>query len=306
MYKDNFEHVGGTTAICEGEDYVPPKSYKIISGHTGETCGSVFWVNINSRLMQLYPREEKYAAEVELAIYNTALACQDANGSIRYHNRLHGSKRAPKCEGTCCESAVVGIVAKLPEYIYSLDSDGLFVNLYAPSTITWDQGGGKVTMTQATSFPGRGGVNFDDWNTGIQDDEHPHRVPSWAAGTMEIDINGQHAATGRPGSYVSLRRKWSNEDVIRFTLPMGFTAVKYTGLDQAAGNVDRYSLLKGPILMALNDANGRIHADPATLPSLLTAVDGNPLQYNVKGTAYRFVPYWQVNGSFTCIPMVHP
>jgi hypothetical protein len=40
------------------------------------------------------------------------------------------------------------------------------------------------------------------------------------------------------------------------------------------------------------------------LPSLLSAVEARPLQYDVKGTAYRFVPYWQVEGSFTCFPMV--
>lgn len=34
-----------------------------------------------------------------------------------------------------------------------------------------------------------------------------------------------------------------------------------------------------------------------------SASDG-PLQYEVKGTSYRFVPYWQVKGSFTCFPMI--
>ena len=58
--------------------------------------------------------------------------------------------------------------------------------------------------------------------------------------------------------------------------------------------------------MALDDANGRIRADAATLPSLLTVVAGSPLQYVVKGTAYRFLPYWQVGGRFTCFPMVQP
>ncbi len=66
------------------------------------------------------------------------------------------------------------------------------------------------------------------------------------------------------------------------------------------------SLLRGPILMALNDDNGRIRADAPTLPSLLTAVEGSPLHYEVKGTPYRFVPYWQVAGNFTCFPMIQP
>jgi DUF1680 family protein len=119
-------------------------------------------------------------------------------------------------------------------------------------------------------------------------------------------VNGQRAATGTPGRYASVRRIWANNDVIEFTLPTGFTTVHYTGLDQAAGNVDRYALLRGPILMALNEAEGRIHVDAASLPSLLIPVKDGPLQYEVKGTSYRFVPYWQVKGSFTCFPIIQP
>ena len=70
--------------------------------------------------------------------------------------------------------------------------------------------------------------------------------------------------------------------------------------------MDRYALLHGPILMALNDADGRIYSNPATLPNLLQAVASGPVHYQVKGTAYRFVPYWQVEGNFTCFPMVQP
>lgn len=132
------------------------------------------------------------------------------------------------------------------------------------------------------------------------------RVPSWATGKMDIMVNGRRAATGAPGSYASIRRTWANNDVIEFTLPMGFTTVKYTGFDQAAGHVDRYALLRGPILMALNDAEGRIRTDVATLTSLLPAVAGCPLLFEVKGTSYQFVPYWQVGGNFTCFPMVQP
>jgi hypothetical protein len=306
MYNENFEHVGGLTAICEANGPYPPKSCKIIPGCNGETCGSVFWVNINSRLMQLYPTEEKYAAEIEKQIYNVFLSCQDSRGFIRYHNKLHGSKEATVCQGTCCECSVVGVLAKLPECIYSTDKDGLWVNLYAASTIAWSQGGTSVTVTQATSFPNAAAVSMTVSCAVPATLTIRIRVPSWATGKVDIMVNGERAATATPGSYASIRRKWANNDVISFTLPMGFSVVKYTGLDQAPDNVDHHALLRGPILMALNDANGRIRTDAATLPSLLTAVEGSPLQYEVKGTSYRFMPYWQVGGHFTCFPMVQP
>jgi len=45
-----YKHIGGTISICEeshkGE--YPPQSY-LLTKHTGETCGSVFWADINHR-----------------------------------------------------------------------------------------------------------------------------------------------------------------------------------------------------------------------------------------------------------------
>jgi DUF1680 family protein len=306
MYRENFEHVGGTTAICESNGPYPPKSCKVTSGCTGETCGSVFWVNINSRLMQLYPTEEKYAAEIEKQIYNVFLACQDGRGYIRYHNRLHGDKEGAGCQGTCCECSVVGALAKLPEYIYSTDQEGLVVNLYAPSTIVWKQGNSNLTVTQATSFPVAGGVTLTVAAETPMNMSIRIRVPSWAAHDVPIHVNGTTAVVGKPGTYAAVRRTWSANDVISFTLPLEFSAVKYMGLDQAADNVDRYALLYGPVLMALTDPNGRIRVGPEKLPRLLKRVEGHPLEYRVEGTSYTFLPYWQVERGFTCFPMVQP
>ena len=178
--------------------------------------------------------------------------------------------------------------------------------MYAASTIAWSQGGSSVTVTQVTSFPNAAAVSMTVSSAKPTTMNIRIRVPSWATREMEIKVNGIRAVTGKPGSYTSIGRKWANNDVISFALPVGFTTVRYTGLDQAPDNVDRYALQRGPILMALNDAKGRIRADAATLPSLLAAVEGSPLQYEVKRTAYRFVPYWQATGNFTCYPMVQP
>jgi DUF1680 family protein len=93
-----------------------------LNSHTSETCGSVFWVNINEKLMHLYPDEEKYAAEIEKTIYNVIMAAQDSNGYIRYHNKLHDRKEEAKCINTCCEVSSTGLIGKLPEYLYSVVS----------------------------------------------------------------------------------------------------------------------------------------------------------------------------------------
>jgi uncharacterized protein len=311
IYNQNFEHIGGTTAICEGS-YFPPKSF-YINSHTGETCGSVFWTNLNTRLLHLYPTEEKYASEIEKSIYNVLMAAQDTNGYIRYHNNLHGSKDKPVCSGVCCEVSSVSMISRLPEYIYSIANDGLYVNLFVASAITWDHSGGKIALTAATSFPNNPDVKFTLNTTSKKLMNLRIRVPSWAANEMAISVNGKLAATGIPGTYVSINRKWSNNDTITFTLPMTLTAIKYSGLDQINGNMDRYALTYGPLLMALQypltgpDKVPRIDVKPADLPGLLIPFPDNPLHFYLKDyPSHKYVPYWQVEGSFTCFPIVQP
>jgi len=314
LYRDNFRHVGGATAICESGGPYPPKSYYITTGHTGELCGSVFWVNINSKLLQLYPTQEKYAAEIEESIYNVVVAAQDNKGYKRYHSRLHGKKDDPRCLSTCCEVSSTGLIARLPELIYSTCADGLYVHLYASSTIAWAQGGDDVTLSTTTDFPFDPAVSMKISTPTPKRMNVRTRVPYWAKGEMKVAVGGSDYVSGAPGSYLSLERTWSDGDTIGFKLPIGFTAVKYTGLDQIEGNYDRYALMYGPILMALQgDLHGpggvpQIAVAPDDLPSLLRSVAGNPLEYDIGGyPGYRYVPYWKTDTeSFTCFPVVQP
>jgi DUF1680 family protein len=282
-----------------------------LNSHTGETCGSVFWININSRLLHLYPKEEKYAAEIEKSIYNVMLAAQDKKGFIRYHTNIHGVKDGAKCYNSCCEATSTGLFSKLPEYIYSVANDGLYVNLYAASKIEWPKASSNFTLSTETNFPFDQHVAMLITTSSKKEMNLRVRIPSWVSGNIVININGKPTATGTPGTYVSLNRKWFNKDKITFTLPMSFSTIKYTGLDQVNGNMDRYALLYGPLLMAFQgpligpDKVANIKSEPANLQDILSPVKDSPLQFNVAGyDAYKFVPYWQATGEFTCFPIV--
>jgi uncharacterized protein len=316
VYNTNFENIGGTTAIGEG-NYYPPRSYYLYPTRTGEgeTCGSVFWTNINSKLLHLYPDEEKYASEIEKSIYNVLMAAQDSNGNIGGYNHLHGQKEINShFFGYCCEASTESMISsKLPEYIFSIAKDGLYINLFTASTISLEMQGTNVTLKMITEFPRKPGVMITVVGTHNKKVNIRVRVPSWAIKSMEIKVNGKVVATGTPGSYVSLNRRWMDKDKISFVLPIALTNVKYTGLDQINGNMDRYALLYGPILMALKgplkgpDGVPHISTTLTGLPNLLTTIKERPLQFNVEGyPAYKYVPYWWVSGTFTCFPIIQP
>jgi len=309
LYHDNWEHVGGSTAICESQFY-PPKSYYLTSkDHTGETCGSSFWIKLNQRFHQLYPDQEKYMNEIEKSIYNVILACQMNDGKIRYHNFMEGKKDVPvKCDNTCCEGQGTRILGSLPEYIFSTAPDGLYVNLYEPSYISWKIDGAPVKVSMESKFPFNPHVVIKLATSKPMKMKLRVRIPAWASNVMAVNVNGKQFVTGKPGSYAVLDRTWANGDVISFDLPMDFRVTRYVGADTITG-CERYAIEYGPILLA---AVGKqlpinIKHDPKQLKEWLIRKSGQTLDFTLKGDDnILLIPYFRINDAqtFTTFPVI--
>lgn len=318
IYNDNYKHIGGITAICENTIY-PPKSYILehdTSGktawedsfHNGETCGSVFWININSKLLQLYPTEEKYAAEIEQGIYNTLLSCHDDRGFIRYHAFLQGTKEPVRCMNSCCENSAVGMIASLPQYIYSLADDGININLFAASTINWQQGGDDYTLVMNTGFPKENTVSISVKASSTQKMNVRVRIPSWTKGDVSISVNDTTFVTGKPGTYVTIDRAWSNGDLIKFDLPMKFSFHRYTGLSQDEEH-DKYAVMYGPMLMSfVGDSTLNVTLDKSMFDDTIFKLnDWKNIAFDIEGNPdCTLKPYFIIaeEEEFTCYPVL--
>jgi DUF1680 family protein len=314
LYRDKWEHVGGSIAICEFGSY-PPGSY-LLHAETGELCGSVFWAFLSQRFHFLYPDEEKYVTEIEKSIYNVALANQVGSKGIRYHADLVGKKdvRVPIAINTCCEGQGTRLLGALPEFIYSLAPDGVFVDLFEKSSITWQQSGQPFTLRMDTAFPFDPAVALH-----ISTPRRVHakirvRIPSWASHDVEVRVNNAASVTGRPGSYVLLDRTWTDRDHVGFTLPMDFRLTHYTGSERVAGQ-ERYAVEYGPILLALIGAepgqvdakgNASVPVRPDDLARRLRPKSGAPLHFTIDGDSHHeYLPYWQLQDQiFTCYPVL--
>ena len=297
-----YEHVGGSIAICE--EYAgryPPQSYHL-GRHTGETCGSVFWADINHRLLQFFPDRECYAAEIEASILNVLLAAQAPDGSIRYHSNLDGKKEPPNRCNTCCEVMGAPFIARLPQYIYSIDAGGVWINLFAASRIRWSHQGRAVTLTTSTEFPYNGAAEFTVATEGEAAMFVRVRIPSWASSPVTVEVNGVPSATGTPGSYVCLARTWRDGDRVGMAPRMEFRVVRYNGLDQHPERF-RYALLYGPVLMALVGASD-LNLTPAELPDALSPDPTRPLCFTVRDhSGCHYQPYWSLGEeAMTCFP----
>jgi len=309
LYHDDWEHVGGSIAICEMDSY-PPKSY-LLHKHTGELCGSVFWVRYNQCFHLLYPEDEKYVNEIEKSIYNVGLADLIGN-RICYHTHLVGKKDVEYkgARNTCCEGQGTRLFGSLPEYIYTLTDDGLFIDLFAPSSIDWRIKDTAMTLKMETAFPFQPEVRLSLKLAKSTPAKIRLRVPAWAAAKMPILVNGIKIATGKPSSYAVLDRIWSDGDIISFSLPMAFKLTHYEGAERVAGQ-ERYALEYGPILLALTGSvdeklGATLAQNPRNLIEQLTPKSGEPLHFSIAGEAdHEYLPYWQVtNQAFTCYPVL--
>jgi uncharacterized protein len=301
-YRDNFVHLGGSAAICEDCDNAYPAKSYYLHKHTGENCGGALWIDFNHRLLQLYPDQEKFAAEIERTLYNVTLANQDASGNIRYHTNLLETKDEAKAIGTCCEVTNTVVLARLPEFLYSIASDGLYVNMYSPSRITWSQDGSKASLDTSTQFPEDTNVSLTLSVSNPLPMKIRVRIPSWASGNVAVLVNGSNAATGAPGTFLTLDRIWSTGDTITFDVPIGFRLAKYTGFDRDP-NHERYGLEYGPLLMSLVGGT-HLNVAPASLIGSLSPAPGSPLHFNIAGyPILKYLPYVHVQGeTFTSFP----
>jgi hypothetical protein len=308
LYHQNWENSGGSISIIE---FVPsPPRSNMLNVPLGELCGNSFWTFLSQRFHLLDPENEKFVAEIEKSIYNVGLADLVGSPGFRYHTLLTHHKEKPTAHNSCCEGQGTRLIGSLPEHIYSFAPDGLYVNLYEPSTVEWKGDGATLKLKMHTRFPFDSDVVLQFSVARPTQARIRVRVPSWATHDMDIYVNGDPAAKGTPGCYVALDRTWSEGDVIQFRLPIALYAERYTGLDQIPGHA-RFAVSYGPILLAAVGApEVRLRLDdvkePADLEKRLKPKSGQPLHFTVENTpGIEFMPYWLVDQEpFNCFPAV--
>jgi hypothetical protein len=308
LYRAHWQQAGGSISIIEFEMAPPDSNY--LNQSNGELCGSSFWVFMSQRFQLLNPDDERFASEIEKSIYNVAIADQDGVTGLRYHTTMEGKKESSTHSNTCCEGQGTRLLGSLPEHIYSIAPDGLYVHLYEPSTIRWQQGAQRIELAVKTRFPFETEVQCTVKVAVKTQARIRIRVPSWAVKEMTVSVNGKAAGTGEPGTYLVLDRQWQDRDTIDFTLPAAVQVKRYRGKDQIAGKT-RYSFEYGPVLLAVL---GTKTVDFAVtkgqkaehIAGDLQPVDGASLHFSVPDNpGHKLVPYWEVSEEeFTCYPTI--
>jgi uncharacterized protein len=265
-------------------------------GGQNETCATYNMLKL-SRNLFLYDHRADLMDYYERGLYNHILAsvAEDSPANT-YHVPLRpGSVKHfgnPDMRGfTCCNGTALESSTKLQNTIYlrSTDNKALYVNLFVPSTLNWEEK--KVTVTQKTSFP------KEDFTlltiNGNTEFELKVRVPSWAKKGFSVKINGKDEnVSAEPGTYLSISRLWKDGDEIELRMLFSFH------LEPVMDQQNIASLFYGPVLLAAQEDAPRKEWRKITLDArdISQSITGDPKQLIFKVGDVTFKPFYDTYG----------
>jgi DUF1680 family protein len=218
-----------------------------LAWNSSETCSvynmlkltrSAFSWNPSAATMDYYER----------ALYNQILGSQDpdSGGMTYFYNLKPGHFKiysTPFDAMWCCVGSGIENHSKYADTIYSHNDDTLWVNLFIPSLLDWQEKDLRVRME--TKFPVDDTITLTINTKTSQELDLNIRVPYWATQGAEVTINGEKQnVKSTPESYLTLSRQWKDGDKIAVRLPMSLH------LRTARDKKNLTTIMYGPIVLA--------------------------------------------------------
>ena len=216
-----------------------------------ETCPLYNMLKL-SRNLFFHEQDPKYMNYYELGLFNQILGSRrdiDSTESpeVTYFVPVQpGRNRSYGNIGTCCGGTGMENHTKYQDSIYFRSADGqtLYVNLYIPSTLSWPEEG--FTVTQETKYP------LEDSSTLTVDGKGTLaiklRVPTWVRKGYTVEVNGEaQSLDAKPGTYVTINRRWSPGDKIEISMPFSFRT------EPTIDDKSVQAIYHGPILLAVQN-----------------------------------------------------
>jgi hypothetical protein len=193
---------------------------------------------------------DPYVADYyERALFSGIFGTQhpEDGGSYMYYVPMRsGSFRTFRESATsfvCCSGTGIESFAKLGESIYFHNNNDIYVNLFIPSEVVWQEK--NVRIRQENRFPEQQGTKLTILTSGPVEIGIMIRIPYWAANGGFVTVNGEKlSAFSSPQSYLSIRRIWRNGDIVEVNLPMNFHFIRMPDKQ------NEVAILYGPLVLA--------------------------------------------------------
>lgn len=248
-----------------------------------ETCASIGLIFFAHRMLRISPKAE-YADVLERALYNTVVAGMSRDGKhFFYVNPLEVDPKS--CGGAnrkfdhikpvrqewfgcaCCPPNVARLLSSLGEYIYMVQGDTIYTNLYIGGEAELSVGGSTVKVKQSSNYPWDGRITFEVTPQELGNFALALRIPGWCkkaallVNEAEYTLNAQTVQDG----YVHIARTWQAGDSVELILDMPVERMRSHPLVRQ--NAGKVALQRGPLVYCLEQADNGANLHELVLPA---------------------------------------
>ncbi|MFI1742934.1 glycoside hydrolase family 127 protein [Thalassobellus sediminis] len=255
---------GGIGATGHGEAF--GKNYELpnMSAYC-ETCAAIGNVYLNHRLFLLHG-DSKYYDVLERTLYNGLISGVSLDGgSFFYPNPLEsiGQHQRQAWFGcACCPSNISRFIPSIPGYVYAVNNDDIYVNLFMSNNSDLSVNNKQVSIKQNTNYPWSGDINLEISPKRKQVFTLKIRIPGWLQNNVvpsnlytfydkkelgfTIRINGKETPSNIEKGYVSINRTWKKGDKVDVHFEMEARTVKAN--PAVKENQGKVSIERGPVV----------------------------------------------------------
>jgi DUF1680 family protein len=264
--------------------------------HFETPCGAYAATKLARYLIRFTdaPKDTLHADYLERVLFNTILAVKppDSDGDYPYYSTYSSAAKKvfyPK-KWPCCSGTLAQTVADYPLNLYFQSSDGLYVNLYAPSKLRFTHAGTSIELTQETEYPATDATEFKLRLAGDATFTLHLRIPSWLMTPATVRLNSRQLETpARPGTYAAIHRTWRSGDRLELILPQDF---RTEAIDDV--HAETVALMRGPVQYVALDPDARLGRERLQLPAGLKRLTAQSFVENYGGNQIEFVPLHRV------------
>jgi hypothetical protein len=161
-------------------------------------------------------------------------------------------------------------------YVYAVQDQNLYVNLFMQSTARVDVNGKKMSINQTTKYPWNGAIGIEINPDSMQKFQLMIRIPGWVTDQplpgdlyrfedrqnqpAVLQVNGEALTFVMKNGYACIEREWKQGDKVQLDLPMPIRKIIANGKVKA--DRDKIALQRGPLVYC---AEGVDNLDGKTL-----------------------------------------
>lgn len=304
--KNGFEMLQATQSFATGgwgpnEAFGEPGTGQLGSSLTQthasfETpCGAYGHFKITRYLLRV-TKDARYGDSMERVLYNTILGAWpiQADGTSFYYSdyATTGNKVWYKDKWPCCSGTFPQLAADYHISTYLRSPGGVFVNLYTPSTLRWNDESASYGLRQETKYPFDNRIEIQVSGSQPKDYTISLRIPSWATPNPVLSVNGKRVSDPvNPGTFASVRRTWKDGDRIELELPM---PLRLEAVDANHSNL--VALLQGPlVLFAIADAQPTFEKNGLLQAKATNNSKGDWLAMSAGGSSVTMRPFMNID-----------